>query len=348
MNEPIRTLTYHGAPEGFRRFLSTVHSLGRSFSVDGMVVKFGEPVEYDRKFVDDLGDEVEVVTEKDPESREPGDPAILRVRYEDGAEADRAACHEAAFTPLVLGERSIDALAVATAISVDDLLLRTPRKTGRRDVLATSVSEAVTKDPAHKGRVKVVITTDGVDRMGDILDIPGWVLKNYARNPIVLFDHDYGAVGDSPPSQARSMELIVQKHRIVSVAQFHLLTRFNLELYAMYTSDPPFMNTTSVGFWPLEMPERIVDEEGRTTGFRFGRKDLLEWSFVAVPANADAFQLAAKKGLARPRTIDYLSSLSSSFAGPSRTSAGEKGHNADRDALARAHAFTLRARSLST
>lgn len=317
-------------------------------SSDGLALEvyFDGRIELPETLSADLGPGVKVEIEKDPETREDGDPE-LRIVYEEGAptlNADSVLCAPAP------GARRLEGLAEQFSIPLDELRRRSipGREPDLGEILCCSASERVEKDPQRKGRIKIVTTSDDVDRMGDILTIDGWVLKHYSKNPIVLFNHQYGAVGDSPPSQARAVELIVQRKRIVAVDQFHLRTKFNLELHDMYTSDPPMMNTASVGFWPLERPEAIQDGEGRVTGYTFGKKDYLEHSLVAVPANPFAFALALQKGIARPRTLEYLESLALSFAGSTRHGAGEKSHNADRDREAALVANALRVRALST
>lgn len=346
--EPIRAILFKGEDWTIDKIAKALALpfLG-TYSVTkgpgGFRVAFDEPVQYQRKLSEDLGPGVEFVVEKDPEGREPGDP-MLRIVYEEGVPKGDGAVQ---VRNPVTSERSVEALAEELGIDVADLIARTPIVSGRRDILMACASEPVEKDSVHKGRIKIVTTTDSVDRMGDVLTVSGWVLKHYSKNPIVLFNHEYGAVGDSPPAQARAMDLIVQKHRIVAVDQFHLKTRFNSELYEMYVSDPPMMNTASVGFWPLERPEAIQDKDGRTTGYTFGAKDYLEHSLVAVPAQPEAYQLAVRKGLVRARTVEYLTALSLSFAGSSRSGAGEKSHNADRDAQIMARALELRARALN-
>jgi len=56
------------------------------------------------------------------------------------------------------------------------------------------------------------------------------------------------------------------------------------------------MNAVSVGFMPLEMPNRITDLENNTTGYEFTSQELLELSAVPIPANADCLARAVQKG----------------------------------------------------
>ena len=165
---------------------------------------------------------------------------------------------------------------------------------------------AVEKDVADNGRLTFRISTGSEDRAGDTVAADGWYFKNYRKNPIVLFDHDYGVVGGSPPAQGKTVAYGVKDDALFATVEFHRKWKFNEELYQMYRGG--YMKAASVGFWPLVRPEeRDTSKGGR--GFNFPKNDLLEWSLVAVPMNAEAYQLAARKGIIRQRTSEYLQAL---------------------------------------
>ncbi len=191
------------------------------------------------------------------------------------------------------------------------LMKRTTPREGDKLIFLKGFDGVVEKDGADNGRLRFTITTDSEDRMGDVINPEGWFFGNYERNPIVLFNHDYGEVAGSPPSQDKALLMEKYDHGLRSVMEFHRKTRFNEELYALYKDG--FMSTTSVGFWPMDKPEERETKAG-ARGLRFTKQDLLEFSLVAVPANPDAYQMAMKKGLVRPRTAEYLSSLLAPYA----------------------------------
>ena len=41
------------------------------------------------------------------------------------------------------------------------------------------------------GVFEVIITTEDTDRMGEVIQLDGWDLKNYMKNPVVLWGHDH-------------------------------------------------------------------------------------------------------------------------------------------------------------
>jgi len=54
----------------------------------------------------------------------------------------------------------------------------------------------------------------------------------------------------------------------------------------------------SIGFIPKPgETEKIEDKEGNTTGYKFKKSELLEYSSVIIPANQEAIDNALKKGV---------------------------------------------------
>ena len=63
---------------------------------------------------------------------------------------------------------------------------------------AIGVTTGVGADKAA-GPVTFVLSTDEVDRHGDVVSADGWRLEAYRENPVLLWAHDYQhpAIGDS-------------------------------------------------------------------------------------------------------------------------------------------------------
>lgn len=138
-------------------------------------------------------------------------------------------------------------------------------------------------DPENRA-VTITASDETVDRYGDIVRSAGWVLSAYQKNPVVLTDHDY---------------------RVAAIVGTADVAVRDGQLTASITLDPPETNrqasivanllaagslrSVSVGFRPLEPPAPILDETGKWTGgFEFKSQELLEISWVAVPANPNA------------------------------------------------------------
>ncbi len=143
-----------------------------------------------------------------------------------------------------------------------------------------------TKQAAGEDLRTFTISTRSSDREGDILEPAGVVLDNYRKNPIVLWSHAYNAL---PIGQSLRIGP-VGNLRIEADVKF-APTEFAQQVKILV--DQGFIRTASVGFRSLA-PAEPLD----TGGYRYTSWELLEWSIVNVPANAEALILAAKsKGL---------------------------------------------------
>lgn len=124
-------------------------------------------------------------------------------------------------------------------------------------------------------------STEAVDRMGDVVLAEGWDLKNFKKNPVLMFAHNYS---EPPIGYAKNIKVVDKQ--LIFEPVFHNITQLAREISAMYTADPAIMSAWSVGFIPKEFDpqdyHRIINSE------------LLEISAVPVPANQEALMMAAK------------------------------------------------------
>ena len=146
-------------------------------------------------------------------------------------------------------------------------------------------SGAVEKDAHRDDVLSFTISTAGIDRDNDILAIDGWELDSFRKNPVMLWAHDA-----SLPPIARSLAEWVEGDSLRSRAEFtpadlaHPLgDGFGATVARMFRER--FLNTTSVGFRPLEWE---WSERDSGDGIDFSKQELLEFSAVPVPANAEA------------------------------------------------------------
>lgn len=141
--------------------------------------------------------------------------------------------------------------------------------------------ELIVESKKVEGKLIAIGSTEAVDRMGDVVVQDGWDLKNFKKNPVLLFAHQY----DQPPVGYAKNIKVVDK-QLVFEPVFHDITQVARELKAMYMSDPAIMSAWSVGFIPKEFDpsdfHKIISSE------------LLEISAVPVPANQEALMMACK------------------------------------------------------
>ena len=130
--------------------------------------------------------------------------------------------------------------------------------------------------------ITFVLSTDEVDRHGDVISADGWVLDSYRENPVLLWAHDY-----RKPAIGRAAKVWVEPHRLLAKMEF-APTPFAQEVASLYRSG--FQWGVSVGFKPLRYEERRDEKTGAFLGLRFLQQELLEVSAVPVPANRSALR----------------------------------------------------------
>ncbi|MBK3776184.1 hypothetical protein GAY31_18840 [Azospirillum brasilense] len=125
-------------------------------------------------------------------------------------------------------------------------------------------------------RIRVIASTAREDREGDIIEVTGWDLTAFRRNPVVLFNHD--------PSKpiGRCVDIGVMNGRLEATVEFPPAGTSPLadEVHGLVRHGA--VSALSVGFLPLETKPI---PSGR--GLRIAKAELLELSLVSVPANPD-------------------------------------------------------------
>ncbi len=137
------------------------------------------------------------------------------------------------------------------------------------------------KNAEDSGRFEVVISTGDVDRMGESISPTGWDLQFYKMNPIVLWAHDYS---DLPIGMTESIEL--KDGKLVASGKFAPADANPKAQFARKLYDAGFLWATSVGFIEKERQDNVIT-----------KAELLEWSFVPVPANPFALSTLSKAGI---------------------------------------------------
>lgn len=130
---------------------------------------------------------------------------------------------------------------------------------------------------------KVFIASDEtVDRQGESIAVDGWQLDNFKKNPILLWSHNpfEPAIGKADNIRKRTVN---GKSALTFEPKFHRLSELSKLISDMV--DQGWMKTVSVGFRPFEQE-----------GTKFTKQELLEISFVNIPANPSAMSLAYSKG----------------------------------------------------
>jgi HK97 family phage prohead protease len=135
--------------------------------------------------------------------------------------------------------------------------------------------------------LKFVISTSAIDRDDDVIDVNGWDLKNYKKNPVVLFGHDYRSL-----PVARATQVGVEDDKLVAVDRFTPkdMNPFGYMVYELVRGK--FLRATSVGFKPRQY---VFNDDHK--GYDFSEQELLEHSLVPVPSNPESLQSASADGI---------------------------------------------------
>ena len=137
--------------------------------------------------------------------------------------------------------------------------------------------------------ITFVLSTDDVDRHGDIISADGWTLDSYRANPVLLWAHDY-----RQPAIGRAAKMWTEPHRLLANMEF-APTEFAQEIASLYRTG--FQWGVSVGFKPIRYEERRDEKTGAFLGLRFLEQELLEVSAVPVPANRSALRRSGQPDL---------------------------------------------------
>lgn len=133
------------------------------------------------------------------------------------------------------------------------------------------------------GEEKLFIASDAVeDRQGECIAQEGWDLTNFRANPVIQWAHNPNEPAIATAEKIGFKDINGSKKLVYSPV-FHRKTP--MSNYIADLVEAGVIKASSVGFKPLEM-------EGNT----YTKSELLEISFVNVPANQNALSLGLSKG----------------------------------------------------
>lgn len=154
---------------------------------------------------------------------------------------------------------------------------------------------------------KATITTDSIDRDGEVVVPQGMNSKNYERNPVLLWNHD--------TAQPIGKAISLRRGESAIEAEFEFAARpadFNGDWFPDYIRGlvaAKVLRSVSIGFMPLDGGTRQaskadIDRYGPGVNRVFNKWQLLEVSIVSVPANQDALITAVSKGFVTRTAVE--------------------------------------------
>tara|TARA_Y100000310_G_scaffold237033_2_gene240290 strand:- start:1987 stop:2721 length:735 start_codon:yes stop_codon:yes gene_type:complete len=140
------------------------------------------------------------------------------------------------------------------------------------------------------GRVEAVMSSESVDRDGDVIRQDFWNLKEFESHPVLMADHNYGILHQI----GKWSGVHVAEGQLRGTATYHIgkgNERADWAYHLAEAGEAAF----SVGFIPDMSKAVEIDDKGMFGSFEFRGQTLLETSQVAIPSNPDAVQLMRSK-----------------------------------------------------
>jgi HK97 family phage prohead protease len=166
---------------------------------------------------------------------------------------------------------------------------------------------------------KATISTESVDRDGEVMVPQGMNAKDYERNPVLLWNHD--------PSQPIGRALTLKRGDTSISAEFEFAKRpddYDGDWFPDYVRGlvaAGVVKGVSIGFMPMEGGVRMAtkgdsDRYGPDVRRVFSKWKLLEVSVVSVPANQDALISAVRKGFVTESAAKRFGSIATPQPAP--------------------------------
>ena len=149
------------------------------------------------------------------------------------------------------------------------------------------------------GIISAVVSTEDVDRDGDIIRQEGWNLTHFSAHPILLSSHNYRGLTNQIGEWIR---MAVEDNQLVGHAKYYI-GEGNDEADWGFKLATKGRAAFSVGFVPDMSQAKQIEANGNIS-YEFHAQELLEVSQVTVPSNPQALQ--AMKGMSLHPDVETL------------------------------------------
>lgn len=143
------------------------------------------------------------------------------------------------------------------------------------------------------------VVTPAIDRQGEIVDPMGGNYENYARNPVVFFDHRLSY--ELPIAMCREapgapLEVYPEDGRVVSKHYFDQKDKTSMQMFRCIENG--WLNGLSVGFDPVPgyMKPIGMRPDGKGKAYHYLRWQDLEHSHTPLGVNPETLTIAVQKG----------------------------------------------------
>ena len=142
-------------------------------------------------------------------------------------------------------------------------------------------------------------STSAEDRDGEVIEAKGWDLKNFKKNPVIMYAHDYRSL-----PIGRAPRVWISGDKLKNTVEFPPEGTYEFADIVERLLSTGYLKAESVGF----MPKKWEDGDGKEAPYRtYKKQELLEISIVPVPAHQDALLDAVKEGVITTKELETLS-----------------------------------------
>ena len=139
---------------------------------------------------------------------------------------------------------------------------------------------------ADNGTFRVIMTTEKKDRDGEVIKLDGWQFDNYMKNPVVLYGHNYWGLENII---GRVDKITREGDKYIAEGKFASQDANPKAQMVRRLYDEKIVQSVSVGF--------IVKGRDPVDNSIITAAELIELSFVPVPANPEAVDILKAFGL---------------------------------------------------
>lgn len=140
-----------------------------------------------------------------------------------------------------------------------------------------------------------IISTADIDRDGEVVIPMGMISKDFEKNPIVVWNHDY-----NQPPIGKCLELKRENGKLIAISQLANDVPMADILWKLMEQD--CLHGVSIGFMPTqdgqrEPTKKDKEDFGEEVKRVYNKWQLLEYSLVTLPANQNAVITSVGKAL---------------------------------------------------
>lgn len=147
-----------------------------------------------------------------------------------------------------------------------------------------------------------IASTADMDRDGEVISADGWDLKNFKKNPVILFGHDYRSL-----PIGKATKIGVRDGKLMNVVEFPPEGTYEFADTVQRLVDTGYLKTQSVGFIPRKWDDGdFEDEKSNKPRRTYTKQELLEISIVPVPSNPNALMNAVKEGVITTKQFETI------------------------------------------